>query len=100
MACGAPLRASAGFGPRCRARVARAAAQAVGRAAELIEDGGIVPAARPGVFVAVSSDGTRFYVADAVSGTCTCTAGQYGRRCYHLAAAEALTVAGVGVKAA
>ena len=61
--------------------------------AELIEDGGIVPVSRPGVYAATSSDGTTVYVVDVNAGTCTCKAGQNGRDCYHLAAALILSAA-------
>ena len=61
--------------------------------AELIEDGGIVPVSRPGVYAAASSDGSTVYVADVNAATCTCKAGQNGRACYHLHAALVLNAA-------
>jgi hypothetical protein len=100
MRCGRTLRVSTGYGPKCRAKVRQAVAVADAKpeqrdkALELITDGGIVPTSRPGVFAAVSSDGTAVYVADATQGTCTCKAGQHGRLCYHLTAAQVLTAAG------
>jgi len=61
--------------------------------AELIEDGGIVPVSRPGVYAATSSDGSTVYVVDVNAATCTCKAGQNGRDCYHLHAAMVLNAA-------
>lgn len=93
---------AAGYGPVCLARIRNAAATVElpgvkpaqhDKALELIADGGIVPTSRPGVFAAVSSDGTTTYLTDAGTGTCTCKAGQAGRYCYHLAAAAILTAA-------
>lgn len=63
------------------------------KAVELIEDGGIVRTSRPGVFAVSSSDGSTVYVTDATTRTCSCKAGQNGRYCYHLGAAEILTAA-------
>jgi hypothetical protein len=60
---------------------------------ELIEDGGIVPVSRPGVYAATSSDGSTVYVVNVNESTCTCKAGQNGRDCYHLAAALVLDAA-------
>ncbi len=85
----------------CRARIRQAAAEAQAamkpdqhaKAVELIEDGGIVRTSRHAVFAATASDGTTVYVTDVTYQTCTCKAGQLGRRCYHLAAAEILTAA-------
>lgn len=57
----------------------------VDKARELIEQGGILPTSRPGLFTAVSSDGTTTYLVHRAS--CTCPAGQRGRyACYHRAA--------------
>jgi hypothetical protein len=92
---------AAGRGPVCRARVRKAAAdlQAAlkpeqhAKMLELIEDGGIQRTSRPGVYAATSSDGSTVYVTDATAGTCTCKAGEAGRRCYHVAAAQLLTLA-------
>lgn len=64
----------------------------VERARELIEQRGILPTSRPGMFTAVSSDGTTHYLVHA-SG-CTCPAGQRGRHlCYHRAAVHLMTAA-------
>lgn len=98
--CHRPLRAAQsvalGRGPVCQAkyeaRIAAAAktepADRVAKAVELVEDGGVV---RDGfLWLATSSDGhTRYEVNPGAGdhGTCTCTAGQYGRRCYHVVAA-------------
>lgn len=104
--CGRRLTAkasrSAGMGRTCRARVREAIAtielpeakpEQHAKAVELIEMGGVVPTSRPGVFAAVSSDGTTFYVVDAAEATCTCKAAQNGRYCYHLAAATLILAA-------
>lgn len=98
--CGRTLRAAKsvaqGRGPVCQAkyeaRIAQAAktepADRVAKAVELVEDGGVV---RDGfLWLATSSDGnTRYEVNPGAGdhGTCTCTAGQYGRKCYHIVAA-------------
>lgn len=64
--------------------------QQVDRARELIEQGGILPTSRPGLYTAVSSDGTTTYLVHA-SG-CTCPADQRGKhQCYHRAAVAILT---------
>lgn len=103
--CGRKLTAATsiarGRGPVCRAKVRRAATNAESdvkaeqhaKAVELIEDGGIVPVSRPGVYAASSSDGSTIYLADAAAGTCTCKAGERGRLCYHLHAARILDAA-------
>ena len=104
--CGRKLTAarsvSEGMGRTCRVRVREAAAtielpgvkpEQHARALELIADGGIVPTSRPGVFAAVSSDGTATYIVSVTDGTCSCMAGQKGRYCYHLAGAQILTAA-------
>lgn len=85
----------------CRARIRQAAAGAqnaikpdqYAKAIELIEDGGIVRTSRDGMFAATASDGTTVYVVDVTHQTCGCKAGQHGRYCYHLAAAQILTEA-------
>lgn len=94
--CGRKLRAvksiAQGRGRACQAKfVARIAAAAkveqparLAKAVELIEDGGLVRVGH--LFLAVSSDGqTRYEVA--ATGECSCTAAQYGRKCYHSTAA-------------
>lgn len=106
--CGRKLTAAAsrqrGYGPVCWRRIQSAAAGTApsqtrakpeqhAKALELIASGGIRPLSRDGVFAAKSSDGTAVYVTDAIYQTCTCKAGQRGRYCYHLAAAEILTAA-------
>lgn len=93
MRCGRRLRTAksiaAGYGAGCRARI-RAAAKLADLAAwtgrqleqarELIEDGGIVPTARPGVFRTVSTDGSTVYLTSAR--WCGCPA---RAECYHRA---------------
>jgi hypothetical protein len=101
--CGRSLRSassrSAGYGPVCARRMRHAIADIgaayqphqIASATELIADGGVVVG--PGrTCLAVSSDGQRTYVVDVTAGTCTCKAGEFGRRCFHLAAAICLTV--------
>ncbi|MBO3751550.1 SWIM zinc finger family protein [Streptosporangiaceae bacterium NEAU-GS5] len=61
------------------------------KASELIEQGGLVATTRPGVWTAVSSDGTTTYLV--MAGTCTCPAGQRGRDCYHRAAVAIVSAA-------
>ena len=96
----APASVACGYGPVCRARIRLAAiteavrgfAQAqVDKARELIADGGLVPTGRPGVFRAVSSNGTDTYLVH--SATCNCPAALHGRQCYHVAAARILAAA-------
>jgi excisionase family DNA binding protein len=70
----------------------------VDKARELVEQGGILPARRPGFYKAVSSDGAGTYLVHA-SG-CTCPAGQRGKhQCYHRASAAILSAA-AGLRAA
>ena len=87
-----------GFGSSCRARVHLAERLAerhegfqswqVAKAVQLIEDNGIVPSSAPGMFWAVSSDGTRRYVVSLEHCTCDARAA-----CYHMVAASILTAA-------
>lgn len=64
----------------------------IDKARELIEQGGILPTSRAGLYTAVSSDGTTTYLVHA-SG-CTCPAGQRGKyRCYHRAAVNLIEAA-------
>lgn len=108
--CGRKLTAAKsrreGYGAVCKRRIRDAAATVVApdeqmaKAAELIDDGGIVPVSRPGMYAATSSDGTTIYVIDVNAGACTCKAGQHGRYCYHLAAAQILTAATLRRRAA
>jgi hypothetical protein len=95
--CRATLRSTksvaCGIGPVCERneRRERAAAAAgykphqVESAVELIEDGAIVAMPTPGLFVAVSTDGSEFYECTAES--CGCKAAENGRQCYHRLAA-------------
>lgn len=86
-----------GYGPKCRAKVRRAAvdlrdyqAHQIASARELIEDGGILPL-RSVVFLVVSTDGTEIH-RTAPTG-CNCKAGLKGTRCYHQLAARMLLAA-------
>jgi hypothetical protein len=63
----------------------------VDKAREVIEQGGILPTSRPGIWTAVSSDGTTTYLVHEAS--CTCPAGQKSRACYHRAAVAILSAA-------
>jgi hypothetical protein len=95
--CGRALRdpksVAAGVGPKCAKRIAAAAVTTlahhkpaqVDKAVELIGDGAIVRLSA-GTFSVVSSSGTDRYTTTPVS--CTCTAGFYGRTCYHRVAAQ------------
>lgn len=98
--CGRVLTAAASvsgsFGRACKARVAEGARAAdltefhlwqVDKAREAIEQQALVPSSRPGLYAAVSGDGTTVYLADAREPSCTCRAAANGRRCYHLAGA-------------
>lgn len=101
--CGRTLTSKAsvarGYGRSCAAKVRTAATVAdlhdfkpaqVASAAELIEDGAIIPL-RPRVFTVVSTDGTETYLAH--PSNCTCPAGLRGARCYHQLAARILLAA-------
>jgi hypothetical protein len=103
--CGRALRAAKsvklGYGPRCYAKIQKAAkvvdlaaykANQIAKATELIELKAIVRTA-PATFTAVSSDGTATYETNVAAQSCTCKAGERGIRCYHLAAAQILTAA-------
>ena len=56
---------------------------------QLLADGGVARVNRH-VFLAVSSTGTEQYEVNTTHASCTCKAGQFGRQCYHLAAAQLL----------
>ena len=99
--CGHKLWVSKGYGPVCKAKIRLAAlneairgfaTRQVEAARELIADGGLIPTGRPGVFRAVSSNGTDQYMVH--SAVCNCPAGLRGRPCYHLAAARILAASG------
>ncbi|MFI7467491.1 DUF6011 domain-containing protein [Nonomuraea sp. NPDC049646] len=111
LSCGRTLRSAAsiarGRGRTCHARVVAAARtvdlpgykpEALAKAADLIEQAAIVPTRRPGLYTAVSSDGTVTYLVHSCG--CTCPAGVRGRRCYHRAAVEILTAAAPARRAA
>jgi uncharacterized Zn finger protein len=87
---------AAGIGPTC-ARRHRAAAQIVlerysndqvAKVIDLLTTGGVTRIDRH-TFRATSSKGAE-YVVDTTQATCNCPAGQHGRACYHLAAAQLL----------
>lgn len=92
---------SLGYGPTCAAHIRKATKtdavtahkpQAIAKATELIEQGGILPLRGRRVFTVISSDGTGTYLT-APSG-CTCPAGIKGRfTCYHRVAATILNLA-------
>ncbi|MEU9887961.1 helix-turn-helix domain-containing protein [Sphaerisporangium sp. NPDC051011] len=64
----------------------------VDKARELIEQGGILPSRRrPGIYTAVSSDGSATYLVHEAA--CTCPAGMKQRACYHRAAVAILSAA-------
>lgn len=102
--CGSHLRSAAsitrGYSARCWKLARREAVEAAiadfspaqqDKAMELIADGGLVPTARPGMYRAVSSDGTAVYLAGA--DICSCLASQNDRRCYHQASARIADIA-------
>lgn len=89
-----------GYGPTCSKHIRTATAaqatahkpDAIAKATELIEQGGILPLRGRRVFTVISSDGIGTYKT-APSG-CTCKAGIRGRYvCYHRVAATILSLA-------
>jgi hypothetical protein len=66
----------------------RDAKTARSKAVELIETGGIVPASRPGLYLAVSSDGCDRYLIDLWEPSCTCKGHVFSGRCFHRVAAS------------
>jgi hypothetical protein len=94
--CRRPIRSAealaTGYGAGCRAKIRRAAKSAglsawtdrqAEDARELIDDGGVVPTAKPGVFRTVSTRGDAVYLTSA--SWCACPA---KKECYHRAAVE------------
>ncbi|GHH57914.1 DUF6011 domain-containing protein [Lentzea cavernae] len=97
--CGRTLRAAKsvarGYGPRCFAKIQKAAKvapfkpAAIEKAQELIADGGILPIRGRRVFRVVSSDGAATYLA--APQACNCAAGLKSKHaCYHRVAATLL----------
>jgi hypothetical protein len=93
-----------GYGKGCSAKIRAAAKTAdldawtprqLEDARELIEDGGVVPTARPTVFRTVSSDGTGVYLTSARF--CGCRAGRKAKACYHGAAVTIVLAASAPV---
>jgi len=83
-----------GYGPTCYTKVRAAAREAATRhkphqtakAIELLEDGGVVPTTRTGVYHTVGTNGEIYKTA---ATGCTCPAGLTGRYvCYHRIAVE------------
>jgi hypothetical protein len=68
-------------------RDARAAFE---KALELIEQAAIIPASRPGLYFAVSTDASHTYFVDVFEGSCTCRGHLYSGKCYHFTAAVML----------
>ncbi|MGC5012542.1 helix-turn-helix domain-containing protein [Streptosporangium sp. DT93] len=63
------------------------------RARELIEQGGILPTRRPGIYTAVSSDGSARYLVHRCG--CSCPSGARGKHlCYHRAAVALVQAVG------
>ncbi|UOX85309.1 SWIM zinc finger family protein [Amycolatopsis sp. FBCC-B4732] len=54
---------------------------------QLLADGGIARVDRT-TFTVVASDGVHRYEVSTAHASCTCKAGEHGRRCYHVAAAQ------------
>lgn len=69
----------------------RDAKGAKSKAVDLIEQGGIIPASRAGLFLAVSSDGSNTYLVDTLEGSCSCKGFAHQGRCFHGVAAALLT---------
>lgn len=95
-----PKSVAAKLGPVCakkRAAEQRAAAviashkpATVDKAIEVIGDAGVLPV-DAGLFLVTASDGLRQY--ETTASSCTCTAGVYGRTCYHRVAVELVLAA-------
>lgn len=68
----------------------RDAKTARSKALELIEQGGIIPGSRPGLWLAVASDGCGTYVIDTWEPSCTCKGHTFSGHCYHAVAATLL----------
>lgn len=62
----------------------------VDKAIEAIGDSAVLPVAA-GLFLVTASDGSKAY--ETTSTSCTCTAGVYGRLCYHRVAVELVLAA-------
>jgi len=56
------------------------------KALELISEGGIIPGSRPGLWLAVSSDGAATYPVDTHEASCLCKGAVNVGRCYHIVA--------------
>jgi hypothetical protein len=61
------------------------------KALELVESGAIIPGSRPGLFLAVTSDGMGMYAIDTQEPSCTCKGHIYTGHCYHMVAATLLS---------
>lgn len=90
-----PKSIAVGYGPTCARKIAAAAkvvdlaaykTEQVTKATELIASGALVPTGAH-TFLTVASDGVTRYETDAYHQTCSCKAGQFGRKCYHLLSA-------------
>lgn len=101
--CGRTLTSSKSIadqmGRTCKAKVKAAAnvidltefkdqRAAKAKAIELIEQAGIVRASRPGLYLAVSSDGSNTYLIDTVERSCSCKGHLRTGHCYHMVAAH------------
>ncbi|PWI05497.1 hypothetical protein DIZ27_38865 [Streptomyces sp. NWU339] len=88
-----------GLGPKCRARIRRAARANVdhpqwqiAKASEALELGAVFPLRQNRVFLVVSDDGEAVY-RTAATGQCNCPAGLRSVRCYHSVAAHLVAAA-------
>lgn len=96
----APKSVAQHAGPVCQAKIDAAITAAtltqpvaqIAKAVEALADNAVAHRTR-NLFQVVSTNGSTVYDVDLGTGACTCTAGQYGRRCYHLVAAAALAAA-------
>lgn len=68
-------------------------ARAADKVVQLLEDGALVPATRPGLYTAISSDGTDKYFVDAHLGHCDCRSFTNRTYCTHLTATQAIEAA-------
>jgi hypothetical protein len=95
----APKSVEARYGPTCLRRIREAAEREIlagagpgqaEKARQLIADGGIIPAGRPGFYQALSEDGERTRLTCARG--CTCEAGKRRKlvTCYHVLAVRVL----------
>ena len=101
--CGRKLTASTGYGPKCAAKIRKAArehaldgltAKQAAEAAEIVADGGVIPSAHKGVWLVASGDGSQVYRATP-GGHCNCKWGRQtlpGKPCKHVGSVRLVQV--------